>query len=108
MKVPRPIVKKKNTGIEKTVYKQYFNKIKREIISKWGNHALDNTEVNEIGKEFLGDKFKGVFSSDKVPFKPGYYIINVDKSGLPGSHWVGIIIKPKTIIVYDSYSNSSR
>jgi len=109
MKVLLPIVKKKkNTGIEKTIYKQYFNKIKREIIKKWGNHALDNQEVHEIGKEYLGDKFKGVFPSDKVPFQPGYYILNVDKSGMPGSHWVGIIIKNKTMYVYDSYARKTN
>ena len=109
MKVLLPIVKKKkNTGIEKTIYKQYFNKTKREIIKKWGNHALDNQEVHEIGKELLGDKFKGVFPSDRLEFKPGYYIINSDKSGMPGSHWLGIIIKNKTMYVYDSYARKTN
>ena len=109
MKVLLPIVKKKkNTGIEKTIYKQYFNKTKKKIINRWGKSALDNQEVQKIGEEYLGNKFKGVYPSDRLEFKPGYYIINVDKFGEMGSHWVGIIIKNKTMYVYDSYARKTN
>jgi hypothetical protein len=91
--------------------KAYHNKLKNEIIKEWGKHALSDSEVSEIGKELLGSKFRGVFPQDKVPFTntSKYMIINVDKSGMPGSHWVAIYQDTKrTFYIYDSFSRTSK
>lgn len=66
-------------------------------------HTTANKELQELGKAFLGKKFKGVFSSDTVPKKPGYYIVNLDPAGKPGSHWVGLFRRQSGDIVYDSF-----
>lgn len=94
----------------KNYVKIHFNKVKSEIIKKWGNHALSDLEVAEIGDELLGKKFKGVFPIDRVPINryEKYMIANVDKSGLPGSHWVAIYTISNRIYIYDSFSRSSK
>jgi len=91
--------------------KAYHNKLKNEIIKEWGKKALDDQQVSEIGKNLLGSKYKGTFPIDKVPFTntSKYFIINVDKSGMPGSHWVAIYQDTKrTFYIYDSFARTSK
>lgn len=40
--------------------------------------------------------FRGVISRDHISFahEPGYYIVNLNDSTQPGSHWVAIRVKP--------------
>jgi hypothetical protein len=55
----------------------------------------------------LVKKFQGVFPIDKIPSKrtKGFYIVNLDKSNEPGSHWICIRIrtKEKKNEFFDSY-----
>nr|DAC81300.1 TPA_asm: adenain [Ladona dragonfly adintovirus] len=54
----------------------------------------------------IKDHFRGVFASDQLPNSPkfGIYIINLDPSNLPGSHWVAAHILNKDKVEYfDSY-----
>ena len=91
--------------------KAYHNKLKNEIIKQWGKHALSDIEVTEIGKNLLGSKYKGTFPIDKVPFTntSKYFIINVDKSGMPGSHWIGVFQDTKkNMYIYDSFARTSK
>jgi hypothetical protein len=50
-------------------------------------------ELDIIGRRLFRTKFRGVYPSDKIPplnnLTP-YAILNLDKSGEPGSHWVAI------------------
>jgi len=91
--------------------KAYHNKLKNEIIKQWGKHALSDIEVTEIGKNLLGSKYKGTFPQDKVPFTntSKNFIINVDKSGMPGSHWIGVFQDTKkNMYIYDSFARTSK
>ena len=88
--------------------KVYYNKLTREIVKEWGNHALNDLEVTKIGKILLGSKYLGTFPQDKTPFKPGYFIINVDHQGSSGSHWCAIFSSNKTMYMYDSFARPSR
>ena len=51
--------------------------------------------------------FKGVFAIDRLPLVfslPAIFIINHDRYGMPGSHWVSISINDTGIATYfDSY-----
>lgn len=54
--------------------------------------------LNAVNKIYSVKKnFRGIFPIDKIPSlpTPGYYIINLDKSHEPGSHWVSVQIKAK-------------
>lgn len=54
--------------------------------------------------------FLGVFPSDKLPRgrqqRPSSLVINLDPSGMPGSHWVAVFLpsdQPDIVEYYDSY-----
>ena len=50
--------------------------------------------------------FRGVYTRDSLPRKPrrGYYVMNFDKTGESGSHWVCMHIGKSTNTYFDSYS----
>lgn len=101
--------KKKFDSLLKVQAKTYFNTLKQCIVKTWGSHPLTDVEVTKIGKLLLGSKYKGTFPVDKIPFKPGYFIINCDKSGLPGSHWCSVFIdSKKNMYMYDSFARPSK
>ena len=51
------------------------------------------------------DIFRGVYPSDKLSESPvnGLYIVNLDPSHLPGSHWVAIYVRDQFAEYFDSY-----
>lgn len=90
--------------------KNYFNGLKDTIVKEWGNKALYDNEITDIGRQLLGKKYVGTYPIDKVPLSGSdkYMIANVDAEGLPGSHWLGIYLKGDTIYVYDSFARKSK
>jgi len=80
--------------------------------TKIGPDGLYNTEIEHIMKDY--PDFVGVISSDEIPslvgkVKPNKkisFIMNLDKSNQPGSHWVSVLIDPvnsQSVEYYDSY-----
>jgi hypothetical protein len=98
-----------------------------------GNKTTSNTDLDKIGKYLFQKKYLGTFAADKFPQcrcrsssgipktlaqtpNPrggcrgdclGYCILNLDKTGMPGSHWVACINLGKTILVYDSFGRKT-
>ena len=75
--------------------KIYFNIYKKMLIKFGHNKTTTTSELNSIGKELFGNKYLGTFAQDQLPSKiyeapSKYAIINVDTTGLPGTHWVAI------------------
>ena len=70
---------------------------------------MDDFTINKIllSNKVTKDSFIGVFSSDILPSyaQTGYYVVNLDTSQQPGSHWIAIkISKSKCQNEYfDSY-----
>ena len=70
---------------------------------------MDDFTINKILllNKVTKDSFIGVFSSDTLPSyaQTGYYVVNLDTSQQPGSHWIAIkISKSKCKNEYfDSY-----
>jgi hypothetical protein len=88
-----------------------FDYYKKQIIKKLGKKALDDVQLNKLGKELFGKKFIGVFSQDQLPTRSGYYIINTDTSKKINSnsaHWVAIVQTKKTLYIYDSFGRFSK
>ena len=88
-----------------------FRQYKKKIIQELGRKALDDLQINNICKELLGKKFKGVFAQDKLPNTTGFMIVNTDSSKKINSttcHWVGIYSTPKTIYIYDSFGRKTK
>jgi hypothetical protein len=65
---------------------------------------LSNFEI----EDFLTNDplFGGSFSKDMLPFppQPKFYILNLDKSTGPGTHWVLLYnVRPSHVIYFDSF-----
>ncbi len=71
---------------------------------------MDTIQINKVLQKykFTKNKFCGVLPIDKLPIKkvtrPCSFIINSDKSTLPGKHWFAIYLPEKGNIEYfDSF-----
>lgn len=91
---------------------RHFNKYKRQFIQELGRKATSDQQLTAVGKRIFGSKYSGTYPQNgKIPQRNGkhYYIINVDLSHQPGSHWVAVCTTPKGIsYVYDSFARSSK
>ena len=70
------------------------------------NKPLNNFELEDAPKKLKTPSFRGVFLLDTLPKKPNKKecgIVNFDKSGGPGTHWVAWYKNGKTKIYFDSY-----
>ena len=70
------------------------------------NKPLSNFDLENAVKKLKIRCFRGVFLLDKLPTKPSKKecgIVNFDKSGGQGTHWVAWYKNGKTKIYFDSY-----
>ena len=70
------------------------------------NKPLSNFELEEAVKRLKIPYFRGVFLLDTLPKKPNNKecgIVNFDKSGGPGTHWVAWYKNGKKKFYFDSY-----
>ena len=66
-------------------------------------------EVALRGERLCRDEFVGVFAADTIPHKeyPGAYIVNTDRSGEPGQHWVAFYCEtPGILEAFDSFGKN--
>ena len=90
---------------------ELFNKYKKQIINQVGKKALDNFQLEKLGKELIGSKFIGIFAQNELPEKNGYMIVNTDTSKKINSnkaHWIGVYQTPKTLYIYDSFGRHTK
>ena len=70
------------------------------------NKPLSNFELEDAAKRLKIPSFRGVFLLDtlqKKPKKKECSIVNFDKSGGPGMHWVAWYKNCRTKIYFNSY-----
>lgn len=87
---------------------QKYYDIANRIISAVGSNAMTNEDLDKLGGQIPGFKYSGTYASDTLPTAPGYYIVNVDKTGMPGSHWVAVYITSKTAYFFDTYGRRTK
>jgi len=93
---------------EKEVMK-IFNEYKNQIINQIGNKITTNDQLNVLAHKLIGVRFKGVFSVDTIPLhKNGMYIINNQSAGMPGEHWVAVLVTVKKVYIFDSFGRKSK
>jgi hypothetical protein len=88
-----------------------FHTYKKQIINILGKDALVGNKIQDTGNKLFGSKFRGVFAQNEKSLdisKTGYYIINTDILGKPGTHWVALYITPKTVYIFDSFGRKSH
>ena len=70
------------------------------------NKPLSNFELEDAAKRLNIPSFKGVFLLNTLPKKPNKKecgVVNFNKSGGPGTHWVAWYKNSRTNIYFDSY-----
>ena len=66
------------------------------------NKPLSNFELEEAAMKLKISYFRGVFLLDTLPRKPNRGIVNFDKNGGPGTHWVAWYNKRAMMALYRS------
>jgi hypothetical protein len=86
---------------------QYYHKVLKYVENnKTGKKTTYSDKLETVGRELFGVKFKGVFASDAIPRLSSlapYCILNLDKSGEQGSHWVALAKCEGGAMFYDSF-----
>ena len=90
------------------VVKNHFRAYKRLLVGIVGRGPMDDAKISEIGKLEFGERWAGVFPSDKAKkllrMRDRFAIANTATSKGRGSHWVGVYMTPKGEgYVYDSF-----
>lgn len=88
---------------------EYFNEVLKVIEEQIGNQTTSEDQLLHLGKKLFGNQFRGVYPVDLLPtLKPKQCcIINLDRSGMSGSHWVAVYFEGGTYYVYDSFGRKS-
>jgi hypothetical protein len=87
---------------------EYYNKALDYFQKLIGSGNTESSQLDKIGRFFFRDLWSGVFPRDLyiVSKKHPYAIVNTDKSGEPGQHWLAIIyVDRNTHIFYDPFSD---
>lgn len=87
----------------------FFSKVLKTIEDNIGAETTSEDELRSIGKSLFGKPFRGVFPVDRLPpLQQGQCcVVNLDPSGMPGSHWVAVYKHQKHHCVYDSFGRRS-
>jgi len=91
-------------------YEKIYNQLLKNIQNKYGSKTTYSDFLLKLGKKYFGNKFSGVYPSDKIPNMKNntYAIVNLDNSHEPGSHWVGIVKNKSGYLVYDSFGRKTH
>ena len=66
---------------------------------------LSNIQITQYMRARMRSQFRGCYARNNIP-KPlpnGYYVVNLDDEHNPGTHWVGMSVRPSEIIYFDSF-----
>ena len=94
-----------------------YDRILKSVERKLGKGVTADSQLTKVGKALLGDSYLGTFAVDVKPIRlvtpPGteaYFIINVDGSNHPGSHWLAVYKSPdlNKYLIYDSFARKSK
>jgi len=81
----------------------------RLIEKNLGKDVTYDSDLTRVGRYLFGKKYLGTFPWDKRPKGSpggskvkGYYIVNLDKTGEPGTHWCAVADG----LFYDSFGRA--
>ena len=89
-------------------YHAFLNAIEKAMAH---DHTTSNVELERMGRQLFGTRFRGVFASDGFPALTSsqpYAIVNTKSAASGGEHWLGVARVPRTgrLLVYDSYGRT--
>lgn len=109
-----PSLRPTEAELEKAAVFSYLyclNLVERDLKS---TVETTDRQLNKQGKRIFKNKFVGVYARNTFPFstlKPGDKgIINTDREGLPGTHWVAVargVRHTDKVYMYDSFGRKN-
>lgn len=102
---------------KKNVLLSDYDRILKSVERKLGKGVTTDSQLTKVGRALLGDSYLGTFAVDVKPIhlvaparSEAYFIINVDGSSLPGSHWLAVYKNPELnkYLIYDSFARKSK
>ena len=107
---PRKLKKKKAKGNRSSSRKEQSSHKRPStwngsLKSKFKNAPISTIDIKLWMKYLKIKNFQGVVSRDKIIncINEGFYVVNLDDSTGPGTHWVAMCIKPGIIEYFDSF-----
>lgn len=96
----------RTSGDDKTMAEAAYRRWLKFAERLLGSKVTNGAELKNVCRELFGEKFKGVFPSDRIPKleRGTCAIANVDRSGEPGSHWVAVT----PTLFYDSFGRRHK
>lgn len=91
--------------------KWIFDLILSEVLyPKLGRGLTSTRQLKTIGRQQLGDSFRGVFAiNTMVKLNPGECeIVNTDEIDKRGEHWLAFFRVDDTVLVFDSFGRSYK
>lgn len=83
---------------------EVYEALLEDFERKLGTGVTTGEQLNNVGSSVFGREWGGVYPRDGAWRKAkGYKIVNLDKKGQRGSHWVGV----KDEIAYDSFGRAN-
>lgn len=99
---------------EKTSFSTCGFGIKHKLKKSLKKTKKEGLTTKEILSLLSGsNNFLGVFAADKVPlirdnYLPIFFIVNIDESFSPGSHWIAVRLDSRSLEIFDSLGFSSN
>ena len=82
---------------------QIYDKIKKARQNKKGLTSCELECFLRNLPDFLGCFSQDMLDSLKIRSLPASLIVNLDSCQQPGSHWIALIIRKKTLEIFDSF-----
>ena len=93
----RRLTKKEKINLKKISEKtQIFKKTSKGLSSRELTKFLDNT------RNFIGVYAENEVNNITVSNYPAFFIVNLDRRGMPGSHWIAIGVYQRKLEIFDS------
>lgn len=85
----------------------FYHKTLATITSVMGDSVTSNTQLDAAGKKFVRN-YRGTFPRDLMPtlLDGESCIINTDKSGQTGTHWLAVTRNNGALYGYDSFGRT--
>jgi hypothetical protein len=87
-----------------------YNEILHAVEIAMGTRSVTyDVDLDKWGRLLIGKNFRGVFMEDTVPLlSVGHMaIVNVDRAGQPGSHWMAVVQTPRGRQMFDSFGRNT-
>lgn len=81
----------------------WYNIELKRFIGLLGSGITTGSDLDRVGRSEFKGKWSGIFMSDQNLPRRGYCIVNTDRVGDPGVHWVAV----GSGMVYDSFGRSN-